>query len=398
MSNTSATKIGVATATIIGMNAMIGSGIFSAPAAIACNVGPAGILAYIMVVFSVLFMALSLARVAQLFPQEGSFYTYAKQWSGHYGGVLACSAYFVGLLIAMGLLSQMAGHYLQHFIPSVSAYTLGLIVLFALVLLNVFGVQLSQLGQHILIVSTVFPLAITTVMCFTKANTANLTPFAPYGFGNVLRATRMVIFGFFGFESAASLFNIVKNPERNVPKALVYSILIVGIIYTLFISSIIVSTPLDYFSSQSVLVPEILKNIFPNNTAIITAVYISILSAIVGTIHSMIWGSSNLLVLLIKKLKSKTAKNLIKSNIINARSAVLFVGAAIFTSYVTLKNMDLFFNLTAIFIVFALIMAMITLLTIKKEWQSGQNIKTLIGIGTAGTIFTFAVQGLLQAW
>ena len=141
-----------------------------------------------------------------------------------------------------------------------------------------------------------------------------------------------------------------------------------------------------------------MKNIFPNNTAIITAVYISILSAIVGTIHSMIWGSSNLLVLLIKKLKSKTAKNLIKSNIINARSAVLFVGAAIFTSYVTLKNMDLFFNLTAIFIVFALIMAMITLLTIKKEWQSGQNIKTLIGIGTAGTIFTFAVQGLLQAW
>ena len=47
------------TATIIGMNAMIGSGIFTAPAAIASYVGPAGIIAYVFVVLSVWCMALS---------------------------------------------------------------------------------------------------------------------------------------------------------------------------------------------------------------------------------------------------------------------------------------------------------------------------------------------------
>jgi len=60
------TKIGLATATIIGMNAMIGSGIFTAPAAMASYVGPAGILAYFFVVVSLWFIALSLSRLDEL--------------------------------------------------------------------------------------------------------------------------------------------------------------------------------------------------------------------------------------------------------------------------------------------------------------------------------------------
>lgn len=395
MASSASTKIGVATATIIGMNAMIGSGIFSAPAAMAANVGPAGILAYIMVVVAVWFMAQSLARLAQLFPEEGSFYTYAKQWSGHTGGLIACGAYFVGLLIAMGLLSQMAGIYLQVFIPQFSTYTLGLGVLITLVALNMFGVVLSELGQHILIVCTVFPLITTTLMCLTKFNPTYLTPFAPYGMGNVFKATRVVIFGFFGFESAASLFNIVHNPKRNVPRALTYSIAIVGTIYTLFIGSLIASTPLATFT-EGMKVTDILAQTFPGQGWVITLLNISILSAIVGTIHSMIWGASSLLISLVHKMKSGVAQSLISTNILNPSTAVLAVGLCIGTSYLTLKNLDLFFNLTALFIVFANIMSMISLLFIKKEWQSGQNIKTLLGIATASLIFAFACQGLLE--
>src|ERR1700722_6445072 len=102
-------KIGVATATIIGMNAMIGSGIFTAPATMASYVGPAGIIAYLIVIISVWFIAQSLARLAQLYPEEGSFYVYTKQWGGHIMGLIATTAYLIGLIIAMGLLTQMSG-------------------------------------------------------------------------------------------------------------------------------------------------------------------------------------------------------------------------------------------------------------------------------------------------
>ena len=108
---------------------MIGSGIFTAPAALANQVGPAGILLYIFIVPAVWLVALSIARLAQLYPEEGSFYTYTKQWGGHTLGMVAISAYFIGLLIAMGLLCQVAGIYFtylcfKHFcLPTRAHYT-----------------------------------------------------------------------------------------------------------------------------------------------------------------------------------------------------------------------------------------------------------------------------------
>lgn len=392
--DSSTQKISVATATIVGMNAMIGAGIFSAPSAIASYVGPAGILAYLFVIVAVWFMAISMARLVSLFPEEGSFYLYTKQWAGHIGGIIAITCYFMGLMIAMGLLAQRAGDYLHPVFPALSSHTLGLITLSALVALNMFGVALSQVGQHILIVCTVFPLVATTIMCFLKADTSNLTPFAPYGFGNVFKATRIVIFGFFGFESASSLFHVVKDPKRNVPKALTYSILCVGVIYTLFIASIIVSTPLGYFNNPNILIPSILERTFPNARWILYAIHGSILAAILGTVHSMIWGSSQLMYSILHRIHTPTVEYLVHKKWVTPTSCVAVVGGAIFTTYSTLKNANLFFSFTAVFLVTAFIMSMITLLTIKDEWRSGNNIKTVLGIATALLIMYFAGEDL----
>jgi len=386
MAQDNVSKIGVATATIIGMNAMIGSGIFTAPAAIGMYVGPAGIVAYLFVIGAVWFIAQSLARVAARFPEEGSFYTYAKQWGGHFVGSIAGGAYLLGLLIAMGLLAQMAGVYLDVFFPTVPAQTLGLVALISLTVLNMFGVVLSELGQQILIVTTTFPLLVTTIMCFSKAQLSNLTPFAPYGMRNILQATRAVVFGFFGFECASSLFAVVKDPQKNVPRALTYSIAIVGVIYVLFVTSIIVSTPLHLFVDPRIPLPVILESIFPTNPWILTAVHISILSAIIGTIHSMIWSSSALLVSLAKQIGNAQLPQ---------RLAVLMIGFGILITFMFLKNIDLFFSLTAILILLAYSLSMITLLTIPDEWKGGKNLITIGGLITAGIIFYFAVEGLV---
>jgi amino acid transporter len=388
-------KIGVSTATIVGMNAMIGAGIFSIPATLAAHVGPAGILALIFVIISIWFMATSIARLAYLFPEEGSFYTYAKQWSGHIGGMLAVTSYLIGLLIAMGLLCRQAGIYLHTFIPFIDPYALGILVLVVLTLINMLGVRMSQAGQHVLIVCTVFPLLATTIMCLSKASIANILPFAPYGFTNVMKATRIVIFSFFGFECATSLFNIVENPAKNVPRALAYSILLVGIIYTLFIGSIIISTPSEYFINSSMRISEVLIKLFPHHQWIITLIDFSILSAIVGTIHSMIWSSGNLFKDIISKMHNATARKLISQGYISYKNMVLFIGLPIFLSYILLENINLFFYLTALFIVFAFVMSIITLLTLKEEWKNQQNIQTIFGVITATAIFVFAFEGII---
>lgn len=382
-------KISVTTATIIGMNAMIGSGIFSAPATMAANVGPAGIIAYGLVVVAVWFMALSFARLAYLFPQEGSFYTYVRSWAGHYGGIIACGSYLLGFFIAMGLLCQMAGMYLQSTLPTLSASTLGFTTLIMLVALNAYGVTLASWGQKLLIVCTVFPLLATIILCIPHINLAYACPFFPFGFTNVLKATRVVIFGFFGFECATALFPIVEHPTRNVPRALTYAIGLVGLLYTLFIAVLILSTPLHYFSSPDILVSDVLAHTFPTNVWLVRSIHLAIVSAIIGTIHAMIWSSSMLLRDFIKVVHAPVN--------LSQRAAVGIVGVCIALSYSTISNLGLFFNLTALFVVSAYLMAMIALLVKKEEWRSGHNYGALIGCITALMILVFALEGLLSA-
>ncbi len=388
-------KIGVLTATIVGMNAMIGAGIFTLPTTIGCSLGPASIVTTFLVSIAVLCMALSIAKLAALFPEAGSFYIYAKQWGGHIMGLLSSGAYLIGLLIAMGLLCRAAGINLQYYFPSLSVTTLGLITLITLTILNMCGVALSQYGQYILICCTIFPLTAITGMCLYKADLSNLVPFAPYGHKNILFAMREIIFGFFGFEAAASLVPRMINPKRNVPKAVTYSVIVVALIYLLFVAGLVLSVPHSLLCNPNIPIIIPLSTIFPNVLWLLKLVHISILSAILGTIHSMIWSSSALALSLAKLLKSKTSKALVQKGIINSKTTVFLVGICILASFVTFKNMQ-FFCLTALFLVFAYSTSIITLLTIKKERQSKSIIVTLIGLGVAGLIFIFALQGIIE--
>lgn len=387
-------KIGVLTATIVCMNAMIGAGIFTLPTIIGCYLGPASIVTTFFVSIAVLCMALSIARLAALFPEAGSFYTYAKQWGGHIMGLLSSGAYLIGLLIAMGLLCRAAGVNLQYYFPSLSITTLGIITLVTLVILNMFGVALSQLGQYILICCTVFPLIAITIMCFSKASLSNLIPFAPYGYKNILFATKEVIFGFFGFEAAASLVPRMFDPKKNVPKAVTYSVLVVAIIYLLFVASLILSIPHTLFCVDVPLIKP-LTAIFPHIRWLLEIVHFSIISAILGTIHSMIWSSSALTLSLVKLLKGQKSKALIAKGVITPKTTVFIVGLCILASFVTFKS-EQFFSFTALFLVFAYSTSIITLLTIKKEWQSKSIIITLVGLATAGLIFIFALEGVIR--
>jgi amino acid efflux transporter len=393
--NQHAKKIGVATATIIGMNAMIGAGIFTAPAALAVYAGPAGLLAYLFVIIAVWFLAESFGRLAAIFPEGGSFYTYTKQWGGHTLGLISAFGYLIGLLIAMGLLAQIAGIYGQAIIPS-SPFTIGLVIILALVALNLAGVALSYLGIF-LNALTIFCMTSITLLCLSKASLSNLTPFAPHGLTNIFKATKVAIFGFFGFEAVASLFNEIENPQKNVPRATVLALTLVGILYICFISAVLLAIPTQSFSSDKMPLSEALAILFPGMTWFITVITIAIMSAIIGCIHSIIWSTSDLLLILFGRMKSPAIKNLATQGILNKKAAVLIVGALILLSYSSFNDLSLFFSLTAIFVVFGYVTSIIALLTVKSEWKSGQNYKTIIGLIAAAMIFIFAFQDLIQA-
>ncbi len=389
-------KIGLLTATIVGMNAMIGAGIFTIPSALAGNAGPASILTFAFVAFAVWCMAQSIARVAQLFPQEGSFYAYVRPWGGHTMGLFAASCYLLGITIAMGLLTHSAGEHLVRYVPSSSPQFLGGSCLIALTFLNLFGISLSSISQQILIVLTVFPLLATTALCFTKASLSNLVPFAPYGIKSIFEQTRTVAFSFFGFEAIASLFAIIRDPQKNLPRAISYSLMIVAGLYLLFVTSLILAIPLHYFSEYPGPVANALIHVFPGKDWVIECIHISSLFAILGTLHSMIWASGVLTLSLFKKIRVCSTQQLLVCGALNKQSATIFIGGCIFGSFYLLSS-TLSFILTALFLITSYVLAMITLLTIPSEWKSGRNAITVTGIATALLIFYFAADNCCQS-
>jgi len=397
MATNNSEKIGVATATIIGMNAMIGAGIFSMTCSLASGVGPASILSYLCAFFAVWFIAQSIARAANLWPQEGGFYTYTRQWAGHTMGLIAAGSYLFGFLIAMALLCKVAGECLHNVFPAVSDYNLGLIVLGSLLLLNLMGLALSQIGQYILIVCTVFSLVATTLLCLTKINLVNLIPFMPHGPMSILLGTRVAIFGLFGFECVTSLCSIVQDPEKNVPKALRYSLLIVGLIYLFFIGSILLSIPLSLFTANDkITISQALQIVFPENKYILYLIEFSILSAIIGTIHSMIWAGSQLMLSFSKIIKAPWMQRLVAKGLVSQKTTVLLCGLIMYICFTTIDNKDLFFTLTNIGLIFPFITTMIALLFQRSEWKSGQNYTTIFGLVTALFIFGIAVQKVIE--
>ncbi|MBP9764836.1 APC family permease [Candidatus Babeliales bacterium] len=395
MSSSRDEKISLPTAVIIGVNSMIGAGIFGTISLFGSKIGPAGIISFIIAFFAIWFIAQAFARVAYLYPQEGSFYNYTKQWGGHKLGLAAAGAYLFGLLTAMSLLCKiMCTFFLHEYIPSISPTILGLGTIALLAGLNMAGAVLSQIGQYILIGMTLYPVIAITLLCLTNINTANLTPFMPYGITSVISGIKAAVFGLFGFEGVASLFNIMHHPEKSVPAALRISISIVGFIYFIFISSILLGIPQSTFHMFESF-PEVLAYAFPEHPWIVSSIDIAIIFSIMGTIHAVIWACSELLFSYLKVIKIPALSKAITQGRINKKTSVCLASLIMITVFLTVEKMDIFFSLTNVCVLFAFITSIISLLFIKQEWKSGKNYVTLIGLLSACAIFGIALQNLV---
>lgn len=396
MSQAISEKIDLRTAVIIGINTIVGAGIFSTTSLLGSKIGPAGIVTFLLACIAVWFIAQSFARVAYLYPQEGSIYNYSKQWAGHKFAIFTAFSYIMGILTAMGLLVKIASQYLHDLVPTFGATAWSLIIISILLMLNIAGAKLSKIGQYILIVATMYPLVITTLLCALNIDFANLTPFMPGGFSSVISGTKVAIFGFFGFEGIASLFRIMENPQESVPKALRITLVCVSVIYLIFIGSILLGIPQEIFiNNPNISIPQALMIIYPHHSYLVQSIGISIIFSIIATVHAVIWTGSEFLLSITKSIKNRSIQNLLTNNFINQKSMVILSCSIITLACILVKNLSLFFSLADIFLLFAYISSITTLLFIKQEWKSGQNYMTLVGLICAGTIFGIALQTLL---
>lgn len=379
--------LGLSMATILGLNAVIGAGVFSYPAALAFTAGPAGLLTFCFVVCAVLAIALAMARMSLVYPAQSIFYDHAALWAGKTGGIINTGLYVLGLMTALALLARIAGNYLAQYAPVFSGTNWGIILLLGITGLCLTGTRATKLWQLILIILTILPLVLITVLCSTRASISNLTPFAPHGLSGSIAAVKIVVFGFFGFEAVPALCGLIKDPRKNVSRAMILTVVITGVIYFVFIGSIMLALPQELFTDPKMPISPLLLTLFPTQTWLIGCIDWAIIITIIGTLHSML--------LAITALVSSAANTANSTNFYRKTLALLSLITVI--GCITITNIGLSFSIVSLAISAAYTATLIPLIAPKNRSLPAYKKIGYVGIIACGLLFGCGVLGVIQA-
>jgi APA family basic amino acid/polyamine antiporter len=279
--------LGVRDLTSMGIAAVVGAGIFSTIGTASFNGGPGVALLFIITAVTCGFSALCYAEFASRVPIAGSAYTYAYvsfgeliawiigwalileyaignivvaiSWSGYFNNLLegfglrlpgwlttdpgtaraayqqAQEAVQAGMPLNKSLLfAQEAWNsapvlFGKHIFINVPAF---IIVCFISVLTYI-GIRESKKVTNFLVVFKILVILFVIVMGFFFVDPGNWSPFMPNGFEGVLRGVSAVFYAYIGFDAISTTAEECKNPQRDLPRGMIYSLVICTVLYIL---------------------------------------------------------------------------------------------------------------------------------------------------------------------
>lgn len=248
-------QLGALQLTMLGIGAIIGTGIFVLTAEAAQKAGPGMMVAFVIAAVVCGLAALAYAELASMVPVSGSAYTYtyavlgeALAWIVGWALVLeyavaagavavGWSGYVNGLLNAANLGLPAA---LQTGPYSGGAFNL-LACLISLVItgLLIIGTSKSAWVNAVLVTIKIAALIAFIVIAVPAAQAPNFQPFMPTGWGTpmggvgVLGAAASIFFAYVGFDAVSTAAEETRNPNRNVPIGLIGSLAVCTIFYLL---------------------------------------------------------------------------------------------------------------------------------------------------------------------
>ena len=257
-------QLGAFQLTMLGIGAIIGTGIFVLTAEAGQKAGPAMMIAFVIAAVVCGLAALAYSELAAMVPVSGSAYTYTYAvmgealawtvgwalvleyavaagavsvgWSGYMNGLLKNSDLF-GLVQpgAMALPEALRTGPMDGGSFNLLAFLIALLVTVLLVL----GTSKSAKVNAVLVLVKVTALTAFIMVALPGAQSENFTPFFPTGWGSplggvgVLGAAASIFFAYVGFDAVSTAAEETKNPNRNIPIGLIASLAVCTIFYML---------------------------------------------------------------------------------------------------------------------------------------------------------------------
>jgi APA family basic amino acid/polyamine antiporter len=234
-------ELGLASASLLVVGGIIGSGIFFTPAEVGRALGsPAWILG-IWVVGGIVAIAgaLTFAELGAMLPEAGGPYVYIREAFGPLWAFL--HGWMILLLIASGAIAAVAlsfGNYLTRFVdtaPAGGPMGVAIITIVAVTALNVLGIRTGTLAANLFTIAKLVALTAIIVCGLALAPDAPASavqaPAAPPLFTGLSAAFVAVLFTIGGWQQTNMVAGEIRDPARNLPRALIIGVVIVIVVY-----------------------------------------------------------------------------------------------------------------------------------------------------------------------
>ena len=286
----------------IGIGAIIGTGIFVLIGVAAGVAGPAVILSFIIAGFVALLTGLSTAELSSFIHESGGSYIYTTKAFGAFPGFVVGWMKSFDYIVGASAVSVGFAAYFAYFvgIPATTA-TIVIVATFwplVLMLLNLKGIQEASWTNNLLVALKILALLIFIVVgasaLIASGDYSNYFPFFPHGFSGVMSGAAIIFFAFIGFNTIATMAEEVKDPERNVPRAILFAFAVCTLIYIAVAIVAVGIVNWEALGSTSAPLEFALKTI-TDNIFILEFLAVSALFATTSVIMASIMGGSRAL-------------------------------------------------------------------------------------------------------
>ncbi len=371
--------------TVAGIGIILGAGIYALIGVAANDSGNAIWLAFLISAVVAAFTGLSYAELSSMFKGDAGEYDYIHSAFNKkiaYFGSLAII--FAGIVSAATVSIGFAGYFTSIFNVSLLIAAIGLVILMTLI--NFIGIKQSAQFNTI---STFIEFAGLLLVIFIGAKKIGSVDYLvmPAGMSGVFSAAALVFFAYMGFESIVKLAEETKNPEKTIPKAIVYSVIITTLIYILV--SIAAVSVLDWQE-------------LGHSTAPLASVVASSLGPLAFVIVGIIalFSTSNT-VLITLVTTSRMIYGMAKENTmpkifsyIHKRTqtpwVAIFFLAATTIAFLFTENLEFLANLTTLFLFIIFALANLSMLILRYTMKEKKR-----GFYCPGNIGRFSVVALL---
>ncbi|MBW5482522.1 amino acid permease [Streptomyces bambusae] len=264
--------------TMISIGATLGTGIFVVLGEATPIAGPAVWIAFIVAGLTALFSALSYAELAGSIPVSGSSYSYAYATMGELVAWVCGWCLVLEYGVSVAAVAVGWGQYLNELLDGLVGITIpqgfsaplgegGYINLPALVvvlLCMVFllrGAKESARINSIMVAVKIVTLVLFCVIGFMGIKAGNYTPLAPLGVTAISTAASMLFFSYIGFDAASTAGEEAKNPKKDLPRAIMLSLLIVTGLYCLVALVAVGAMPWQEFEGTEAALAQIMENV-----------------------------------------------------------------------------------------------------------------------------------------